>query len=123
MLPNNDAGEHYVDTEAILRERAYTDVQIRRLCGELGKDLKLIATSEDINPQTHEQTYGPVQRRVGWYHRVKDAALIEDVLASFKRRELYIRVMAGLPDPIRSRREALHDSKGRGRSRSERRGA
>ena len=121
MLPNGDAGEQYVDAEAILRERAHTETQVRRLCGELGKDLKLVAEGEGKTPQSHEQEFGPVQKRVGWYHRVKDAAMIEDVLASFKKRELYTRVMAGEPDPIRQRREEILEAQGRGRSRSHKR--
>ena len=52
---------------------------------------------------------------------MKDAAMIEDVLASFKKCELYTRVMAGEPDPIIQRREEILEAQGRGRSRSYRR--
>ena len=121
MLPIGDTSEQYVDAGAILRERAHTETQVRRLCGELGKDLKLVAEGEGKTPQSHGHEFGPVQKRVGWYHRVKDAAMIEDVSASFKKRELYTRVMAGEPDPIRQRREEMLEAQGRGRSRSYRR--
>ena len=121
MLPGDDTQEHYVDAEGILRERAYTEEQISRLAGELGKDLKLVAASEERQPESREQIFGHDQKRVGLYHRVKDASLIEAVLSSFKRRTLYTRVMEGQPDPVRARREGYLDSNGRGRSRSERR--
>ena len=121
MLPDSNTGQQYVDAEQILRERAYTETQIGRLCGELGKDLKLVVEGEGKTLQSHEHEFGPVQKRVGWYHRVKDVAMIEDVLASFKKRELYTRVMAGAPDPIRQRREEILEAQGRGRSRSYRR--
>ena len=122
LLPPGESPEQYIDATQILLERGHTDEQASRLAGELGKDLKLVGQDEERNPQSREQQYGMDKKQVGLYHRVRDAQLIETVLASFKARELYTRVMTGQPDPIRARREELLRTKGRGRSRSERRG-
>ena len=92
-----------------------------RFAGVLGNDLKLVADAEERAPQSREMQFGRDKRQVGLYHRVHDATMIETGLASFKARELYARVLSGQPDPIRARREALLQAKGRGRSRSERR--
>ena len=123
LLPQGDTPEQYVDAEAILRERGHDDQQIARLAGELGKDLKRLAQSEERDGVSREGQFGDVRHQVGLYHRVRDAPLIEAALSSFKRRQLYPRVMEGQPDPIRARREAFLDSNGRGRSRSQRRSA
>ena len=121
LLPQGESMDQYVDSATILRERAYTEDQISRLAGELGKDLKMVADSEGRAAQGNEQAFGRDRHQVGLYHRVRDAALIEDVLTSFKLRPLYARVTAGEPDPIASRRQNLLSAKGRGRSRSQRR--
>jgi prophage antirepressor-like protein len=120
LLPQGDTPEQYVDAEAILRERGHDDQQIARLAGELGKDLKRLAQSEERDGVSREGQFGDVRHQVGLYHRVRDAPLIEAALSSFKRRQLYPRVMEGQPDPVRARREAFLDSNGRGRSRSQR---
>ena len=122
LLPPGESPEQYIDATQILLERGHTEEQASRLAGELGKDLKLVSQTEERNLQSREQQYGMDQKQVGLYHRVHDAQLIETVLASFKARELYTRVMTGQPDPIRAKREELLRTKGRGRSRSERRG-
>jgi hypothetical protein len=119
LLPAGDKIDQYIDAAGILQERAHTEDQIDRLAGELGKDLKMVAESEGRSSQSNEQHFGHHDRKqTGLYHRVKDARLIEDVLASFKLRPLYERVMAGVPDPIASRRHNLLSTQGRGRSRS-----
>jgi hypothetical protein len=118
LLPAGDTTEQYVDAAAILQERAYTDEQIGRLAKELGKDLKMVAENEGRSLQYNQQEFGRDRKQIGLYHRVRDARLIEDVLASFKLRPLYERVMAGVPDPISSRRHNLLSTQGRGRSRS-----
>ena len=109
-----------VDAATILQERAYTGEQVARLAGELGKDLKMVSDNEGRSAQGNEQAFGTERHQVGLYHRVRDASLIEDVLASFKSRSLYSRVMAGEPDPVASRRQNLLSRQGRGRSRSQR---
>jgi prophage antirepressor-like protein len=120
LLPQGDAPDQYIDAEAILRERGHNDEQIARLAGELGKDLKQLAQKEERDGMSREGQFGAERHQVGLYHRVRDAPLIEAALNSFKRRDLYPRVMEGRPDPIRARREAFLDSSGRGRSRSQR---
>ena len=120
LLPQGETMDQYIDAAAILQERAYTEDQIARMAGELGKDLKMVADSEGRAAQSNEQDFLVDRHQVGLYHRVRDASLIEDVLASFKRRPLYSRVMAGEPDPIASRRQNLLSLRGRGRSRSQR---
>ena len=121
LLPQGETVDQYVDAATILLERAYTEEQVARLAGELGKDLKMVADSERRPAQGNEQEFGRDRHQVGLYHRVRDASLIEDVLTSFKERPLYSRVMAGEPDPIASRRQNLLNDQGRGRSRSQRR--
>jgi hypothetical protein len=82
LLPAGDTTEQYVDAAAILQERAYTDEQIGRLAKELGEDLK--TENEGRSLQYNQQEFD--RKHVGLYHRVRDASLIEDVLASFKLR-------------------------------------
>ena len=120
LLPQGETLDQYIDAAAILRERAYTEDQIARMAGELGKDLKMVSDSEGRAAQSNEQDFLVDRHQVGLYHRVRDASLIEDVLASFKRRPLYSRVMADESDPIASRRQNLLSLRGRGRSRSQR---
>ena len=125
LLPQGEIADQFVDAAAILRERAHTEDQISRLAGELGKDLKMVAENEEgYSAQSNEQPFGSDRHQVGLYHRVRHASLIEDVLASFKQRSLYARVMTGQPDPVATRRQGLLSSQGRGRndrSRSNRR--
>ena len=121
LLPQGDTMDQYVDAATILRERAYTEEQIARLAGEVGKDLKMVSDSEGRAAQGNEQEFVTDRHQVGLYHRVRDASLIEDVLVSFKDRPLYSRVMAGEPDPVANRRQNLLSRQGRGRSRSQRR--
>jgi prophage antirepressor-like protein len=120
LLPQGCTADQYVDADAILRERGHGAHQTSRLAGELGKDLKLIARSEERQEVSCEGQFGADRRQLGLYHRVKDAPLIEAALSSFKQRDLYRRVVAGQPDPDRARREELLDQQGRGRSRSQR---
>jgi hypothetical protein len=82
LLPAGDTTEQYVDAAAILQERAYTDEQIGRLAKELGEDLK--TENEGRSLQYNQQEFD--RKQIGLYHRVRDASLIEDVLASFKLR-------------------------------------
>ena len=110
-----------MDAERILIERGHTTQQVARLARELGKDLKLVAEAEERAPQTREMQFGRDKRQVGLHHGVHDAPMIETVLASFKAREIYSRVLSEQPDTIRAKREELLHAKGRGRSRSERR--
>lgn len=84
LLPAGDTTEQYVDAAAILQERAYTDEQIGRLAKELGEDLKIVSENEGRSLQYNQQEFG--RKQIGLYHRVRDASLIEDVLASFKLR-------------------------------------
>jgi len=86
LLPAGDTTEQYVDAAAILQEPAYTDEQIGRLAKELGKDLKLVSENEGRSLQYNQQEFGRDRTQIGLYHRVRDASLIEDVLASFKLR-------------------------------------
>ena len=122
LLPQGETPEQHLDAEGILRERGHTAEQIARLAGEFGKDLKLVAESDEREPQSRERQFGRDRRQVGLYHRVNDAVMIETVLASFKQRDLYWRVMHAVPDPVRARREQLLQSNGRGRNGSKRRG-
>ena len=121
LLPQGETMDQYVDAATILRERAHSESQIARLAGELGKDLKVVADNEERVGPSNEQDFLTERHQVGLYHRVRDASLIEDVLASFRLRPLYARVMAGEPDPTATRRQTLLDLRGRGRSRSHRR--
>ena len=120
LPPGQQHIAEYIDAARILQERAYTDPQIARLAGEFGKDLKLAKAREGAR-QSGEQQFGECQKRVGLYHRINDAQLIEDVLAAFGRRELHQRVMNGAEDPVAKRkREARYfmlDAEGRGRPR------
>ncbi len=115
LLPQGDALGDYADSASILRERGYTEEQVRRLSGEFGKDLKVVSQSEGRSAQSSGQGFGPDERHVGLYHRVRDAALIEDVLASFRQRALHSRVLAGELDPVAIRRQRVLDRAGRGR--------
>ena len=116
LLPIGTTREEYMDAATILKERAYTEEQIDRLASEFGRDLKLVRDTEGRAAQSDEQEFGPDSKQVGLYHRTREAGLIEDVLASFKQRPLYQRVMAGIPAPIsKKRRLALLSSEGRGR--------
>ena len=117
LLPPGDTMDQYVDAATILRERAYTWPQIARLAGELGKDLKQVAKDEGRITSSNEQNFGPECHQVGVYHRVRDAGLIEDVLRSFRKRQLYQQTMAGIPAPSTQRRIDLLDQHGRGRKR------
>ena len=122
LLPPGHKMEDYLDASQILLERAYTDEQVERLAGEFGKDLKLVFMSENPDAQSSEQEFVRHSKQIGLYHRFHDASLIEDVLASFKQRPLYARVMAGLPAPIPSQsRGRLLSAHGHGRTRSQRR--
>jgi len=118
MLPLGDTADHYVDAAMILRERGHTETHIARLAGELGRDMKLIPEAEDRTPQSEEQQFGIARHQVGLFHRVRDARLIEDVLAAFKLRPLYTRVMAGIPSQDAGRRLGFLQIQGRGRKRS-----
>ena len=122
LLPPGDKTEDYVDATEILLERAYTREQVERLSGEFGKDLKLVFMSERQNAHSNEQEFMSHHKQIGRYHRIRDAGLIEDVLASFKERPLYTRVMDGQAAPIPSKsRSRLLNAQGRGRTRSQRR--
>ena len=114
-----DTSDQYVDAAGILRERAHTEEQIARLAGELGKDLKMVSTDEGRPTSSIDHDFGTDNHPVDVYHRVRDASLIEAVLASFKCRPLYTRVMAGDIDPTVRRRQNLLGVHGRGRSRSQ----
>jgi len=117
LLPPGDTMDQYVDAATILRERAYTWPQIARFAGELGKDLKQVAKDEGRIASSNEQNFGPECHQVGVYHRIRDAGLIEAVLASFRKRQLYQQTMAGIPAPSTQRRIDLLDQHGRGRKR------
>lgn len=97
----------YVDAADILRERGHTDIEIARLAGEFGRDLLLVAR-QDKPVRTYVDAefgaHGHVDKEIALYHRVDDARMIEDVLASFRQRQLFKRVMAGLPDPKAKRK-------------------
>jgi len=115
LLPIGDTTAQYVDAVGILSERGYTMPQINRLASELGRDLKMIVTAEGLGVQSNEQGFGPTRRQVGLYHRVRDAALIEEVLASFRLRSIHQQTMAGVPTT--TNRTALLNAHGRGRKR------
>ena len=115
LLPIGDTTAQYVDAVGILSERGYTLPQINRLASELGRDLKVIVTAEGQGVQSNEQGFGPARRQVGLYHRVKDAALIEEVLASFRLRSIHQQTMAGVPTS--TNRTVLLNTHGRGRKR------
>ena len=118
MLPLGDTVDHYVDTAMILRERGHTESHIARLAGELGRDMKLMTEAEDRTPQSEEQQFGTERHQVGLFHRVRDARLIEDVLAAFKLRPLYVRVTGRIPSQDAGRRMGFLQLQGRGRKRS-----
>ena len=115
LLPQGDALGDYVDSASILSERGYTEEQVRRLSGEFGRDLKAVSQSEGRATQSNGHDFGPEERQVGLYHRVRDAALIEDVMSSFRQRALHSRVLAGDPDPVAVRRQRVLERTGRGR--------
>lgn len=124
ILPQEEPPEQYVDAAQILLERGHTAEQVKRFATEFGKDLKILATSEGLEPRTRECRYGADIRQVLLYHRVHDGPLIEAAYDCFKRqRPLFAQVMAAEQDPVRNRREQLLQRDGRGRSRSQRRGA
>jgi hypothetical protein len=114
LLPEGRGSNDYVDAAQILRERGFTEPQIARLSGELGRDLLLCAGER---PHERAQTFGNVDKNIRQYHRVNDAALIADTLASFQERPLFKRVMAGAPSADTERRQRLLAERGRGRPR------
>ena len=126
LLPEGDSRHEYVDAEQILRDRAYTEEQIRRLAGEFGKALKLAALHEEHARQSSEQRFGADRKQVGRFHRTQDAGLAEDVLAMFRQRDLHRRVLANEEDPVarrkREARQQVLQNKGRGWKRSRRTG-
>ena len=105
-----------IDAEGILREHGCDPAQIGQLAGELGRDLILVSESEnrEKNPLA-EAMFGPDLRMVRQYHRVVDARLIQDVLRSFYKRQLWQRVASD--DNVTVRRMQLLDVHGRGRKR------
>ena len=120
LLPPGDSLDDYQDAAGILRDRGCSEDQIASLAPELGKDLKLLASDEGRFSQSTERRFGPEHRtQVGAYHRIRDRALIETVLASFRERPLWARVMD--VETHRKYRMGLLETHGRGRSRSERR--
>ena len=76
LLPTGDTRDQYVDAATILRERGFSENQIVRLCGELGKDLKFVAEKENLSRQSCQQDFQIIEKQVGLYHREKDAKLI-----------------------------------------------
>ena len=123
----------FVDASDILRERGHTDLEILRLVGEFAKDLLLVA-KEDKRFRTVGDAqfglHGVVEKEISLYHRVDDSRLIECVLASFRERPLFKRVMCAEPKtesqwqqhpeepkerPAVKRRKLLLDQRGRGR--------
>jgi len=101
LLPEGDRMDEYLDAAAILRERDYAEDHIVRLASELGKALKRESQSAGRAAQSNARDFGPQERQVGLYHRVRDASLIEDVLQAFKGRALHSRVLAIQPRPWR----------------------
>ena len=63
-----------------------------------------------------EQDFQITEKEVGLYHREKDAKLIEEVLALFKERPLYKRVV-GTEQVSAARREII-EARGYGRYKS-----
>ena len=117
-LPADETQQQYTDAETILLERGHTAEQTRRLAGELGKDLKLLADYERREVQSEEQSFVVEDRQINRYHRIRDARFIEDALRSFQERPLYQRVMSGEEDPVARQRKSFMRRHGRGRNRS-----
>jgi len=115
-LPADETQQQYTDAETILLERGHTAEQTRRLAGELGKDLKLLADYERREVQSQEQTFVVEDMQINRYHRIRDARFIEDALRSFQERPLYRRVMSGEGDPVARRRNNFMRRHGRGRN-------
>ena len=70
--------------------------------GEFAKDLLLVARQDKLVRTTMDAEFGMhgvVEKEISLYHRVDDSRLIENVLASFRQRVLFKRVIAGLADP------------------------
>ena len=107
----------YVDAAQILRERGYLEVQVWRLAGEFGKDLKVLAQDKLIQTVA-DSSHGPCEKEVNLYHRVDDSRLIESALSSFRKRELHERVLANHPDPVAARQKRRLDEQGRGRKKA-----
>ena len=105
-----------LDAESLLRERGYSSQECSRLAAELGRDLRLVAASEGREIHTTERHYGPDVRDVAVFSLQSDARFIEDVLASFRERPLYQRVMAN--EPTTQKRWQVLQTMGRGRARS-----
>jgi hypothetical protein len=135
-LDINDKPLGFVDAADILRERGHTDLEIMRLVGEFAKDLLLVAKEDKRFRTIGNAQFGShvvVEKEISLYHRVDDSRLIEHVLASFRERPLFKRVMNGEPppttehqrqqhadEPLREppagkRRKLLLDQRGRGR--------
>ena len=117
MATQPQAVQHeMLDAEALLRQRGYTGQETSRLASELGKDMRLVAASEGREIHTTERHYGPDVRHVAVFSPQSDARFIEDVLASFRERPLYQRVMAN--QALTQQRWQVLQSTGRGRARS-----
>ena len=108
-----ESADDLLDADAILRERGCSQEQISRLAGEFGKDIWLVASSEGRDIPTKDQQFGTEIRDVKQYRRMADAKLIDDVLASFRQRPLWHRVVAN--DPTTLQRQQLLAEQGRGR--------
>ena len=106
----------YTDAAGILSDHGCNPAQVEQLAGELGRDLILVSESEnrESNPSAGH-VFGPDLRMVRQYHRVVDARLIQDVLRSFCKRQLWQRVASD--DTVTVQRMNLLDAHGRGRKR------
>lgn len=109
-LPEGEAPGESVNAAQLLRERGCNEQQVARMASELGKDLLLVSRDD---PRYIDRVNG--HTRIPHYHRVKDAALINTVMASFMRRPLWQRVMTAPADPERERILQRVTNSGRGR--------
>ena len=112
LLPEGHAPSDYVDAYQILCERGCSSAQAEHLASELGRDLTL--ANRGPAPHAVQQQFGPAVNAVNRYHRVRDAALVEDVLQSFRQRRLFQEVMGSQSRESLDRLRRL-DIAGRGR--------
>jgi hypothetical protein len=114
LLPDGERDADYVDAAQLLREYGHSEVQVGRLAGELGKDLKLATggSTHEAAARFGAETDKNIQR----YHRQRDARAIQTVLASFMQRQLYHDVM-GCSSRLCPNITRLLEQQGRGRKR------
>ena len=93
LLPPGEDSSNLIDAADWLRIQGHSELEVSRLAGEFGKLLKLRRRNEGGGANfTSSQTFGPDDREVLLYNRVKDREFLASAYEAFKQRPLYQRV-------------------------------